>query len=84
MPAAALAGCVDAPIEALIDKLNAQRRFFTTSSCSGRSSLFVEPQAADRKANRKGGEWVLSSHDPLEAGQMLKAVHVRQPVFCAR
>ncbi len=35
-------GCVDAPIVDLVDFINSSDRFFTTSSCSGRTIVFEE------------------------------------------
>lgn len=68
------AGGVDAPIAALIDRLNWHPHFFTTSSCSGRISIFSEAghrvddggggaTEGPQKTKKKGGDWVYVSHD---------------------
>ena len=36
-------GSVDAPIEGLIELINSRGDVYTTSSCSGRISVFAEP-----------------------------------------
>ena len=46
-------GGLDAPIKDLVDRINGHDSFFTTSSCSGRISLFLEPIAAQRGATKK-------------------------------
>lgn len=72
------AGGVDAPIADLIHRINQHPFFFTTSSCSGRVSIFseatpksvsVSETADDATANgavktkKKGGDWVYVSHE---------------------
>lgn len=73
------AGGVDAPIADLIHRINQHPFFFTTSSCSGRVSIFSEPtpksvSTADDacveatansavKTKKKGGDWVYVSHE---------------------
>lgn len=56
------AGGVDAPIAALIDRINGHPLYFTTSSCSGRISIFSEDDGKKTKKNKKGGDWVYVSH----------------------
>jgi tRNA wybutosine-synthesizing protein 3 len=57
-------GSVDVRALPIIRAINARSDMFTTSSCSGRISVFAEPTAATRLAGKKGGEWVYASHDP--------------------
>ena len=38
--------------------------FFTTSSCSGRVSVFADRGAREVERGLKGGRWVYVSHDP--------------------
>jgi tRNA wybutosine-synthesizing protein 3 len=71
-------GSVDAPIRALIGDLNVLEGLVTTSSCSGRISVFLEGRKADpAEVNPKdespagpggkggGGLWLYISHDPI-------------------
>jgi tRNA wybutosine-synthesizing protein 3 len=51
-------GGLDAPCAALVTWLNAQRDVCTTSSCSGRVSLF-----AHAPGRAKGGAWAYISHE---------------------
>eukprot|EP00897_Mesotaenium_endlicherianum_P001880 jgi/Mesen1/171/ME1133575C07572 len=68
-------GGVDAPIASLIESINEHEGFFTTSSCSGRISLFLEPDPAVRQSTKKkGGEWLLVSHDTVGEQEVLDAV----------
>ncbi|BDA41177.1 probable tRNA wybutosine-synthesizing protein 5 at C-terminar half [Coccomyxa sp. Obi] len=71
------AGGVDAPIADLVATLNSWPRIFTTSSCSGRVSVFAEPTAATRAAGHKGGEWVFVTHGLADADALLAAVQSR-------
>ncbi|CAL8466532.1 g6068 [Coccomyxa elongata] len=71
------AGGVDAPIADLVASLNSWPRIFTTSSCSGRVSVFAEPTAATRAAGRKGGEWVFVTHGLADAEALLAAMQSR-------
>lgn len=56
-------GGVDAPIFDLIDLLNKSEDYATTSSCSGRVSVFV----AKPVETKSSGEWLLVTHDPIES-----------------
>lgn len=71
-------GFVDAPIRALISDINTLEGLVTTSSCSGRISVFLEGRKADpTEANSQdespagpggkggGGLWLYISHDPI-------------------
>lgn len=42
-------GCIDEPIKDLIQLINADSEFVTTSSCSGRVILFCEVCVCNRK-----------------------------------
>eukprot|EP00873_Tetraselmis_striata_P029077 jgi/Tetstr1/449341/TSEL_003855.t1 len=67
-------GSVDAPIQDLVDLINAHPHMFTTSSCSGRISCFAEPTPETRAAGLKGGEWVYASHDKADADEVVSKV----------
>ena len=75
-------GSVDAPIRDLIREINALDGIVTTSSCSGRISVFLEGRKADVGSLKPaeedeesragpggkggGGTWLFISHDPVE------------------
>lgn len=71
-------GSIDAPIADLVDLINKLPDVYTTSSCSGRTSVFAEPTAETKAQKKKGGEWVYASHDLPEHGDILAAVHDRK------
>jgi tRNA wybutosine-synthesizing protein 3 len=67
-------GSVDEPIRGLVDAINRSQDFATTSSCSGRISLF---HVANSNMSSKGnGRWLLALHrtlsDPEELIRSLK------------
>ncbi|KXZ49142.1 hypothetical protein GPECTOR_23g70 [Gonium pectorale] len=70
-------GSVDAPVADLVAVVNAHPGLCTTSSCSGRISVFGEPGPEERAAGRKGGEWAFASHDKADVQEVLSAVHSR-------
>ncbi|EMD96018.1 hypothetical protein COCC4DRAFT_35763 [Bipolaris maydis ATCC 48331] len=75
-------GSVDAPIRGLIGEINRLEGFVTTSSCSGRISVFLEGRKAesaiedlsveggDSRAGPGGkgggGAWLFLSHEPVQ------------------
>ncbi|KAF2753297.1 hypothetical protein EJ05DRAFT_504948 [Pseudovirgaria hyperparasitica] len=75
-------GTIDEPIRSLIDDINNREGFVTTSSCSGRISVFLEGsrpvEKADVQANSQadtirssvggkgGGSWRFVSHKPVK------------------
>ena len=67
-------GSVDAPIAGLCSKINAQKDIYTTSSCSGRISVFAEPDLLSRSQGKKGGEWVYASHEIADEEQVLARI----------
>lgn len=67
------AGGVDAPIRDLIELLNRHPHLYTTSSCSGRITVFAAPDAGTRAAKKKGGEWVFASHERVTYAQVREA-----------
>jgi tRNA wybutosine-synthesizing protein 3 len=69
-------GSVDEGIRDLIDEINQQSGFVTTSSCAGRVSVFLEGRrVADTEGQDErvagvggkgaGGAWLFVSHDPV-------------------
>ena len=61
-------GGLDAPCAELVTWLNAQRDICTTSSCSGRVSLF-----AHAPGRAKGGHWAYISHERASADDVAAA-----------
>jgi tRNA wybutosine-synthesizing protein 3 len=75
-------GSIDAPIRELIGEINGFDGIVTTSSCSGRISIFLEGRKSDGNASNLpeegevsragpggkggGGTWLFISHDPVE------------------
>ena len=61
-------GGLDAPCAPLVTWLNAQRDVCTTSSCSGRVSLF-----AHAPGRAKGGAWAYISHERASSADIAAA-----------
>lgn len=63
-------GTLDTPLVPLIDKINEHKDMVTTSSCSGRVSVFLEGTKLSSKGTEKlggkgaGGKWLYITHDP--------------------
>ncbi|MBD3318561.1 hypothetical protein GF342_01490 [Candidatus Woesearchaeota archaeon] len=51
---------LDEPIQPLVEYLNAQEEYVTTSSCSGRLVLL-----ASKQFEKKNSKWLFVSHDPV-------------------
>ncbi|XP_073302824.1 tRNA wybutosine-synthesizing protein 2/3/4 [Primulina huaijiensis] len=69
-------GTLDLPIVPLLNAINSHPSFFTTSSCSGRISVFSHPtnhSALKKKA--KGGTWIFISHDPVHPSSLLPLLY---------
>ncbi|KAK7387759.1 hypothetical protein VNO78_22551 [Psophocarpus tetragonolobus] len=68
-------GSLDAPIIPLINILNQNPSYFTTSSCSGRISVLSQPlsNSSNPKPKKKarGGTWLFVSHDPADPDSLL-------------
>ncbi len=62
-------GSVDKQVEGIISFLNSCPDYYTTSSCSGRISVL-----APGKTKRDETTWILKSHEPVEKGQLIKAL----------
>ncbi|GIM07394.1 hypothetical protein Vretimale_11539 [Volvox reticuliferus] len=70
-------GSVDAPVADLVARINTHPAVYTTSSCSGRITVFGEPTTESRAGGKKGGEWVYASHDPADPQEVISAIHAR-------
>ena len=58
-------GSIDVPVVELVDFINGLSDFYTTSSCSGRVSLYVDhnvKEDADYSNMTKGISWILVKH----------------------
>ena len=71
---------MDAPIASLCSKINSQLDIYTTSSCSGRISVFAEPDSLCRTQGKKGGEWVYASHERADVDEVLDRIMDRKGV----
>lgn len=67
-PDASPKGTIDEAIIPLIDIINQSADFVTTSSCSGRVSVFLEGVKSPSKIGGKGlgGKWLYVTHDKRE------------------
>lgn len=54
-------GSVDVQISSLLDKINELDDYYTTSSCAGRITLFVE----SKNGKKCRSDWLLVSHEPV-------------------
>ncbi|BBN02828.1 tRNA wybutosine-synthesizing protein 3 [Marchantia polymorpha subsp. ruderalis] len=80
-------GGVDAPIADLIRRINSHPEFYTTSSCSGRVSLFLDQPCAaplgddvpdsSKEKVKKGGDWIFVSHEAAAEDDVVNAVNQR-------
>lgn len=66
-------GSLDAPIQDLVAHVNRTDAWFTTSSCSGRISLFLQPQG-----RKKGGCWIYVQHGEAESDEVHRSVQCGQ------
>ncbi|KAK8470851.1 hypothetical protein PHAVU_003G078700 [Phaseolus vulgaris] len=66
-------GSLDAPIVPLVNALNQNPSYFTTSSCSGRISILSQPlsESPNPKKKARGGTWLFVSHDPADPDSVL-------------
>ncbi|KAL2931413.1 tRNA wybutosine-synthesizing protein 2/3/4 [Bienertia sinuspersici] len=62
-------GTIDAPIIPLLNTINNHPSYFTTSSCSGRISIF-----SHLPNKPKGGSWLFISHDPVNPTSILDLI----------
>eukprot|EP01031_Cornospumella_fuschlensis_P028786 gene28786-34751_t len=63
-------GSIDAPIMALVDRINSHPSYVTTSSCSGR--LSVSYHWNDK--NKKGVNWLLVKHGTIKYDEVVAAL----------
>ncbi len=63
-------GSVDVQILPLLDIINAHPDYYSTSSCAGRITLFVEPSSL----KKYDGRWLLCTHDELSFKELSEAL----------
>lgn len=63
-------GSVDIQILPLLSSINSHPDYYTTSSCAGRITLFVEPTSQ----KKYDGQWLLSTHDELQQTELRDAL----------
>jgi len=63
-------GCVDEEIKSLLDLINSNENFYTTSSCAGRIVLLKEPKSG----KKKDAEWLYVSHKEAKSVDIRKAL----------
>lgn len=70
-PDASPKGTIDEAIVPLMDQINKHDDFVTTSSCSGRVSVFLEGTKDPTKLGGKGlgGKWLYVTHSKCELSQ---------------
>jgi tRNA wybutosine-synthesizing protein 3 len=59
-------GSLDEPVVELVKYINESKDYYTTSSCSGRISVFVTNQG-----KAKGGKWILVEHATITHEQLV-------------
>ncbi|KAM7264602.1 hypothetical protein ACFE04_002285 [Oxalis oulophora] len=65
-------GSLDEPIIPLINTINQNPNFFTTSSCSGRVSILSQPkQNLNSKKKARGGSWIYITHNLADVDSVL-------------
>ncbi|XP_061345502.1 tRNA wybutosine-synthesizing protein 2/3/4 isoform X2 [Gastrolobium bilobum] len=66
-------GTLDTPIIPLINTLNQNPSYFTTSSCSGRISILSQPLSTNPNLKKKarGGSWLFVSHELADPDSVL-------------
>ncbi|XP_068668114.1 tRNA wybutosine-synthesizing protein 2/3/4 isoform X2 [Aristolochia californica] len=66
-------GSLDLPIVSLIDSINQNPSYYTTSSCSGRISILSQPlnPSSISKKKARGGSWLYITHDPADSNTVL-------------
>lgn len=64
-------GNIDKKIKSLVDKMNKSDNYFTTSSCSGRIVILIEPE----RRLKKDMKFLYKSHDHVKFSDLKKALN---------
>jgi len=69
-------GSIDDPIKHVIEFINSQDEFVTTSSCSGRIIVVSQSKVSENEVSniKKGCNWIFTSHSIVEPLDLIKAV----------
>jgi tRNA wybutosine-synthesizing protein 3 len=60
-------GSVDEKAKPIVNLINNSTKYFTTSSCSGRISVFSDVSDPEKKKKKKkGGSWLYVSHNSID------------------
>ncbi|XP_019614050.1 PREDICTED: tRNA wybutosine-synthesizing protein 3 homolog [Branchiostoma belcheri] len=65
-------GSIDEPIVELVNFINGQEFLFTTSSCSGRISVFAEKH----EEKKKGCDWLMISHSQTDTASVMTSLRM--------
>lgn len=69
-------GCIDDPIKDLVQLINEDSEFVTTSSCSGRVILFCEDLTNGN--HKKGCKWLFTSHENIKEDDLLNSIDPKE------
>jgi len=72
-------GSIDKPIQHLIEFINKQDCFYTTSSCSGRIIIVSSPNS--QQPQKQNLKWLLNSHDLVDPVEVIKLLQDAQTAF---
>lgn len=65
-------GSIDEPIRQLVDIINANQFYYTTSTCSGRITLIDKPHG--NSGQKKGNNFLLNRHDQVDLEHVMTAI----------
>ncbi|EEB16048.1 conserved hypothetical protein [Pediculus humanus corporis] len=73
-------GSVDESIKDLVDFINEQDDYVTTSSCSGRAILFTSSygDVTGHKKSKKDCKWLYTSHDLIDPDTFVNSVNLTE------
>lgn len=66
-------GSIDDKIREIVDIINCNQYYFTTSTCSGRISLIEKP--VDDAGKKKGNNFLMNSHQPVELDEFVSVTN---------
>lgn len=69
-------GCIDDPIRELVEFINQDEDFVTTSSCSGRVMLFCEDKINGK--HKKCCKWLHTTHEIVNEDDLLRSIDPKE------
>ncbi|XP_069673120.1 tRNA wybutosine-synthesizing protein 3 homolog [Periplaneta americana] len=69
-------GCIDDPIQGLVQFINEESEFVTTSSCSGRVILFCED--ISNSNSKKGCKWLYTNHENVKEDDIFNSIDPKE------